>query len=142
MGLKVKKKYDDSWQRCCKYCKHFEEGRCNKNVVNADQVGVYNVSENGYAAQAIEEVLDNEDLIRPFMRDLMEIFDKWNLSQKKKQEFQKHFKECWSQFADMSLKGEIDEQVMKCYAMYVMYGDDAQGITITDPTNFVCADWE
>lgn len=149
MKLKRVVRSDDSWQHCCRWCKYFEKGKCyNKKVVeqvqeNGITLSVYAVSEEGYASQTIEEVLNNETLIRKFVSEVEKCFEKWNISQKRREEFQKHFIECWSEFADFSLKEVLDEEILKCYATRI---EDSmvneEGVSIESPSSFSCKYWE
>ena len=149
---------NDDWQHCCRWCKHYcysgdptEGYKCyNKDVMGhiverQDMINMYSVSENGYAAETIEEVLNDGELTRKFFNMVLSKFDEWNnVSQKKKAEFEKHLQECWSEFADFSLKEELDEALMKCYVHHLEdeHGSFDNGVDIDNPSEFVCKYWE
>ena len=101
------------------------------------------MSENGYLAQTLEETLNNEELLKGFMLSVESILDKWNISQKRKKEFEEHFRQEWSEFADFQLKEELDEQVSKCYQNFFdePSGECYEGVEISDPENFCCKEW-
>lgn len=143
--LKAVVRSNDSWLRCCRYCHYYEHGKCYKNniITSSDELRVYAVSENGYLAQTLEETLNNEELLKGFMLSVESILDKWNISQKRKKEFEEHFRQEWSEFADFQLKYELDEQVSKCYQNFFdeLGGECYEGVEILDPQSFCCKDW-
>ena len=144
MRLKRVQKKDDSWQHCCRYCHYYSNGKCwNKDlsIVGEEVMNVYSVSEDGYLSETLEETLNGEDLVKEFMYSVESILDKWNISQKRKKEFEEHFIQKWSEFADFQLKEELDEQVSKCYQNHLSDVDVDEGIEIFDPENFCCKDW-
>lgn len=141
------RKSDDSWQHCCRWCHYFSDGKCwNKKCASTmmldENLNVFSVAENGYSAQAIEETLNTEKHIKSFMLEVESILDKWNISQKRKKEFEKHFIECWSEFADFTLKEELDEAVSLVYQKYLdPDGQNFNGIEIDNPSEFYCKGW-
>lgn len=143
--LKAVVKGVDNWLRCCRYCHYYEQGKCyKKNIITSgEELRVYAVSENGYLAQTLEETLNNEELLKGFMLSVESILDKWNISQKRKKEFEEHFRQEWSEFADFQLKEELDEQVSKCYQNFFdePSGECYEGVEISDPENFCCKEW-
>lgn len=146
MKLKRVVKPDYSWQKCCRWCHYYQNGKCwNKGVAlnYSDSIlNVFSVAENGYSSQAIEEVLNTDRLSNKLMYSLMEIFDKWNISGKRKGEFIEHFRECWSEFADMDLKEELDDAVAVVYQKYLdPDGVDFDGTEIYNPEDYCCKEW-
>ena len=147
LSVKLKRvvKSDDNWQRCCRWCHYYQNGKCwNKDVAYNYQNGldVYSVAENGYSSQAIEEVLNSDHLRDQFMYSLMEVFDKWKISGKRKAEFMEHYKECWGEFADMTLKEKLDEAVSIVYQSRLdPYELEFEGTYIDDPNEFCCKEW-
>ena len=143
--LKAVVRSNDSWLRCCRYCHYYEQGKCyKKNIITSgEELRLYAVSENGYLAQTLEETLNNEELLKGFMLSVESILDKWNISQKRKKEFEEHFRQEWSEFADFQLKEELDEQVSKCYQNFFdePSGECYEGVEILDPQSFCCKDW-
>lgn len=141
--LKAVVRSNDNWLHCCRYCHYYESGKCYKQniITSGEELRVYAVAENGYLAQTLEETLNNEELLKRFMFGVESILDKWNISQKRKKEFEEHFRQEWSEFADFQLKEELDEQVSKCYQNHLSDVDVDEGIEISDPENFCCKDW-
>lgn len=146
MKLKRVVKADDSWQKCCRWCHYYQNGKCwNRDIAlnySDNPFNVYSVSENGYSSQAIEEVLNTDRLVNMLMYSLMEKFDEWKLSGKRKGEFVQHFKECWGEFADVHLKEELDEAVSIVYQKYLdTDGAEFDGTYIDSPEDFCCKEW-
>lgn len=142
MKLKRVDREKDGWQKCCRYCHYYSKGKCwNKDlsIICDDITNVYKISEEGFLSQTLEETLNEEDLIKEFMISVEGILDKWNISQKRKKEFEEHFKQCWSEFSDFQLKEELDEQVSNCYQNPLL--DMFNGIEISDPEIFCCKEW-
>ena len=141
--LKAVVRSNDNWLHCCRYCHYYENGKCYKQniITSGEELRVYAVAENGYLAQTLEETLNNEELLKGFMFGVESILDKWNISQKRKKEFEEHFRQEWSEFADFQLKEELDEQVSECYQNHLSDVDVDEGIEISDPENFCCKEW-
>lgn len=134
---------------CCRWCKwsHFEDysRKCyhKDNSISEEGVpGVYEVSENGYLSETLEETLNNEKLVKELMFNIESIFDKWNISQKKKKEFEDHFREVWGSFADTSLKEVLDENISVLYQSKLeeYYAQDTPGVIVSD--DFCCKYFE
>lgn len=144
-----KNKVDDSWQHCCRWCHYFENGKCyNSDVVNQIEESsywgaIYGVAESGKLSGVIEETLNDEPLIKTFLFSIESILDKWNISQKRKKEFEEHFRECWSEFADFKLKEALDEQVSISYQNEVDKLTWRSGgyVEITEPEDYCCKYW-
>lgn len=116
MKLKRVVKSDDNWQKCCRWCHYYQNGKCwNKEVSYNYQNGL--------------------------MYSLMEIFDEWRMSGKRKAEFKEHFKLCWGEFADMLLKEELDEAVSIVYQNHLDPELEFEGTYIDDPNEFCCKEW-
>lgn len=143
MKLKRVDREKDGWQKCCRYCHYYKSGCCwNKNLsIFGNMFEVYNVSEEGHLSQCLEETLNDGNLVKKFMLSVESILDKWKVSQKRKKEFEEHFKECWSEFADFQLKENLDENIAICYQSYLDRTGNVNGFEIQDPNNFVCKDW-
>lgn len=78
-----------------------------------------------------------ESIVHSFCRSVFTQFDKWGISKKRKQEFEKHFLECYEDFA-LHMKESLDEMVND---LYTSFGSDEVCATISDPNNFCCEDW-
>ena len=142
MKLKrIKRDTSNDWQKCCRWCHYYKDGKC-YNTKNNDyfESSVYKVSEEGYLSQTLEETLNDESLVGELRRSIESILDKWNISQKKKREFEEHFNECWSEFADFSLKESLDESVSCCYSDHIDR-IAVDGVDIKEPQEYYCNEW-
>lgn len=143
---------NDDWQHCCRWCHYYcysgdptEGYKCYNKEVNKNAMygfNIYSVAENGYLSQALEEGLNNQRLVDKFMCAVMDKLDEWKISGKRKVEFIHHFRECWSEFADMDLKEHLDEVVSGCYQSQAEMGEGIDGVDIDNPSEFVCKYWE
>ena len=139
--MKLKKVDKDEWQKCCKYCHYYQNGKCmNTNHVSAgEDLSVYRVSEEGYLDQTLEETLGSVKLEE--FRELEYLLRDYNLSEKRIREFKDQFSKCWEEFSLNTLKPELEENVAKCYQNHITDSNISDGFYIEDPENFVCKDW-
>lgn len=146
------RKFHDDPYHCCRWCHWskvedpFDGRKCfyhhNPTVeVEGNIQDVYKVAEDGLLSQALEEVLNEEPLVNKLMLKVEHILDKWNISQKRKQEFEKHFIEVWGEFADFDLKEKLDDKVSVLYQTKVEeFGNESEGIPVSD--DFCCKYFE
>ncbi len=127
---------------CCRWCHWYKEGKCYCKEYSAggDSLDVYEVSENGYLSETLEETLNNEKLIKEFMFDVESILDKWGVSQKRKKEFEEHFRQSWGSFADTSLKEVLDENVSVLYQTKMEECSQTSGVYVSE--DFCCKYFE
>ena len=137
---------DDSWQKCCRWCHYYKNGKCmNQSTsisVEEDNLAVYKVSEEGYLDQTIEETLGSVKLEE--FRELEYLLRDYNLSEKRIREFNNLFSKCWDNFRQNTLKTELEESVAKCYQNHTTKRSvevEFEGFYIEDPENFICKDW-
>ena len=145
----VQKFYEDPYH-CCRWCHWskiedpFEGRKCffDKESVEVDTCvqDVYEVAETGLLSQTIEEVLNTEKLSDKLMYKLMDCFQNWRISDKKREEFMKHFREEWSEFADFDLKPELDEKISVLYQKRAEEFSNSDGFVVSD--DFCCKHFE
>lgn len=148
----VDRYYDDPYH-CCRWCHWsrvddpFEGRKCYyKHHETVEPNGcvqdVYRVAEEGLLSQALEEVLNSQNLSDRLMYSLMDIFAGWKLSNKRRAEFMEHFREVWGEFADFSLKEKLDEKVSVLYQSKVeeFVNEAGEGFVVSD--DFCCKYFE
>ena len=133
-------KSDDSWQKCCRWCHHYKDGKCmNENTYTAEEdLGVYKVSEDGHLDQCLEETLGSVPLHE--FKELEYLLRGYKLSEKKIKEFNDLFQKCWEEFSQGTLKEELEYNISICYLNNVS-NTLSEGVYIEDPENFCCKDW-
>lgn len=139
--MKLKKVDRDSWQKCCRWCHYYHNGKC-MNVDHlsvGENLSVYKVSEGGYLDQTLEETLGSVKLEE--FRELEYLLRDYKLSEKRIREFDDLFRKCWENFSQNTLKTELEENVAKCYQNHIEDNTTSDGFYIEDPENFVCKDW-
>ena len=143
MKLKRVDKEKDDWQKCCRYCHHYSNGKCfNKNnpiVFEEDSIAVYKVAEDGYLDQCLEETLDSIKLSE--FKELEFLLRGYKLSEKRIKEFNSLFQECWEDFLQNTLKPELEENVSRCYINNLESRTSFNGLYIKDPENYCCKEW-
>lgn len=139
--MKLKKVDRDKWQKCCRWCHHYQNGKCvNNNHVSAgEDLSVYKVSEEGYLDQTLEETLGSVKLEE--FRELEYLLRDYKLSEKRIKEFDDLFRKCWENFRQNTLKTELEENVAKCYQNYIEDNTISDDFYIEDPDNYCCKDW-
>lgn len=143
MKLKKVDREKDGWQKCCRYCHYYSNGKClNKStpiVFEEDSLAVYKVAEDGYLDQCLEETLGSLKLNE--FRELELLLRGYKLSEKRIREFNELFHKCWEDFSQNTLKTELEENVAKCYINNLETKTSFEGFVIEDPYNFICKDW-
>lgn len=135
-------------EHCCRWCRHYKEGKCwNKNIffINGVVTNVYSIFENGYLAEVLEEVLNNERIVKSFLSKFDIILDNWKLSKKKKEEFKNFFIKQWSCFIDDCLINELCVNIDSCYQNHLISSEaeyELEGVEINYPREFGCQYWE
>lgn len=139
--MKLKKVDRDSWQKCCRWCHYYLNGKCmNVDPLSVgENLSVYKVSEEGYLDQTLEETLGSVKLEE--FRELEYLLRDYKLSEKRIREFDDLFRKCWENFSQNTLKTELEENVAKCYQNHIEDNTTSDGFYIEDPENFVCKDW-
>jgi len=132
---------DDSWQKCCRWCHHFQNGKCmnTDHLDTGEDLSVYKVSEDGYLDQCLEETLGSVKLEE--FRELEYLLRGYNLSEKRIREFNDLFGKCWDNFRQNTLKTELEENVAKCYQNNIEKSSFDSNMVIKDPDNYCCKDW-
>lgn len=133
---------DDSWQRHCRWCKHFINGCCYNSKMNesfTDNNTLYEVSESGQLSEVIEETL--QDVKLEEFRELEYKLREWRLSEKRIKEFLELFKNCYDDWS-VSLRDTLDENISRIYLNYASETSESEGVSISDPDNFCCEEWE
>ena len=139
--MKLKKVDRDSWQKCCRWCHYYSNGKCMNfdHLSIGENLSVYKVSEEGYLDQTLEETLGSVKLEE--FRELEYLLRDYKLSEKRIREFDDLFRKCWENFSQNTLKTELEENVAKCYQNHIEDNTTSDGFYIEDPENFVCKDW-
>lgn len=139
--MKLKKVDRDSWQKCCRWCHYYSNGKCmnTDHLDTGEDLSVYKVSEEGYLDECLEETLGSVKLEE--FRELEYLLRGYNLSEKRIREFNDLFRKCWEEFRQNTLKTELEENVAKCYQNHIEDNTTSDGFYIEDPENFVCKDW-
>ena len=139
--MKLKKVDRDSWQKCCRWCHYYYNGKCTNvdHLSVGENLSVYKVSEEGYLDQTLEETLGSVKLEE--FRELEYLLRDYKLSEKRIREFDDLFRKCWENFSQNTLKTELEENVAKCYQNHIEDNTTSDGFYIEDPENFVCKDW-
>lgn len=129
-----------SLPKVCRYCHHYcrDSKECLNSAVTWNNIGIYHISEEGYLSEVIEEALMEESLVHSFCRSVFTVFDKWGLSKKRKQEFERCFRECYEEFATLHMKEHLDSEIS---SLYNSLGSDKTYAYISDPDTFCCKDW-
>ena len=139
--MKLKKVDRDNWQKCCRWCHYYSNGKCmnTDHLDTGEDLSVYKVSEEGYLDQTLEETLGSVKLEE--FRELEYLLRDYKLSEKRIREFDDLFRKCWENFSQNTLKTELEENVAKCYQNHIEDNTTSDGFYIEDPENFVCKDW-
>lgn len=135
---------EDERFHCCRYCHYYRDGKClNKQVIsstgNSVFLSVVDVAESGKLSGVLEEAIHSCDT-KEITSELIDLLKSWKISDKRVREFEQTFKEVFDQWADFTLKPEIDESVDRLYQNEVTDGDYS-GIEISDPDTYYCKEW-
>lgn len=137
--MKLKRVDRDEWQKCCRYCHYYQNGKCYKNIVSTEETApVWKVAEEGHVSEVIEETLGSVKLT-PF-RELEYKLREWKISEKRIAEFNSLFKECYDQWVQ-EVKPELDVAIDKCYQNHINDHAFDSGVYIEDPERFCCKEW-
>lgn len=145
MKLKKVDRHKDDWQKCCRFCHYYERGFCvNEQVLrNAhSELEVWGISEDGYVAEVLEEVLSERPTLDEIYLPLENKLDQWKLSDKKKKEFREHFEECWESFINTYLKDKLDENVTALFSNRLHTSYSLTAVSIADPDSYCCGEWK
>lgn len=140
--VKLRKVDKDNWQKCCRWCHYYYNGKCfNKSVIasfSEDSINtMYEVAESGRLSEVIEETLHSVKLSE--FKELEYKLREWKVSEKRIKEFNDLFMECYSQFTDFTLKEKLDEDISRCYLNFE--SNQTDGVEIFNPEEFCCRDW-
>ena len=140
MKLKRVLKSNDDWQKCCRWCHYYENGKCTHSLSptgSSEEATVYSVAESGKLSEVIEETLHS---IPPkAFSELEYLLRDWKISEKRIKEFQKVFGECLDQYLDMEVKPELDEKISVLYQSEVE--NTSWDSEIPDPEEYCCKEW-
>lgn len=144
MKLRRVVKTSDEWQKCCRWCHYFQNGRCfNKEMSHSfstDMFGaIYSVAESGRLSAVIEET--SHSVHREEFRNLEDLLREWKISEKRIKEFSQVFDNCMNQWLDFQLKDELDAQVSRLYQDLEMGDNECEGVEIYSPEEFCCKEW-
>ena len=136
--MKLRKVDKDAWQKCCRYCHHYEKGMClNINNLCVDEIfPIYKIVEDGHLDEALEETLGSVKF--DDFKELEYLLRGYKLSEKRISEFKDLFIKCWNNFK-INLKDDLGFSVSACYENNL--GVVASGIKITNPESYCCKDW-
>ena len=133
---------DYDYMKCCRWCRYFHSGKCyNKNILSDESFfnKIYEVSESGRLSGVLEETLHSVKLEE--FRELELLLREWKISEKRIKEFNKLFRDCYTQWCDFTLKEKLDEDILVCYNNFNNENKDCEGITINNPEDFWCKEW-
>ena len=135
--LKRVKKSDSDWQKCCRWCSYYKNGRCtNEDSTSLDEIEFDDI----IIEVSFEKTL--KDIPLKQFRELEYLLRDFGVSEKRIKEFDSTFSECWKSFSNETLKPELVDCVSMCYEDYLSHKDTScSGIYIEDPENFVCNKW-
>lgn len=128
----------DDWQKCCRWCHYYENGKCIKdNVSIEDTAPVWKVAEEGHLSETLEEFFGSVKLEE--FRELEYKLREWKVSEKRIKEFNDLFKQCYDQWV-LDHKDELDNTIDKCYQNHIADEVD-EGVYINDPEEYCCKEW-
>lgn len=133
----------DEMYHTCRWCKHFESGKCYKGFASKDLSDtVYKVAEEGELAEVIEETL-NSGFPKELLEGIKELLTGWKVSKKRIKELEEYFADKLPEILDFGLKEKLDENIS------VLYQDrienrivEDMGLEIDNPESFYCCKWE
>ena len=133
---------NDDWQHCCRWCHYYDNGRCYKPGVYADDgFNVYGVAESGKLDEAISEVLGNDKLNSRFAGQLDDILMGWKISTVRRTFFKKVFLEELEKH-HLEVQEHISEAASVVYQNeYDIFLESECAIRITNPEEYCCKDW-
>lgn len=150
--MKLKKKVgkrpidicSDDRFHCCRYCHYFIEGRCYNKKVGAELsndafMNVVDVAESGKLSGVLEETI-HSNYPKDMVKELSGLLRTWKISNARINEFEQNFNELFDQWADFTLKDEIDCAVDMLYQNNAK-DDSFDGIEISNPENYYCKEY-
>lgn len=97
MKLKRVDRTKDDWQKCCRWCHYYENGKCIKDNVSIEETApVWKVAEEGHLSETLEEFFGSVKLEE--FRELEYKLREWKFSEKRVKEFNELFKQCFDQW--------------------------------------------
>ena len=136
---KLKRVNKDSYMMNCRWCHYFRSGKCwNEDILELDDLAVYEVAESGHLEELLKEEIGNADLT-DFKEELESKLLEWGISKKRIKEFDSLFDKCFKKFSQ-HLIPNVGEQVNILY-QESLDKSTFDGFEITDPEEFVCKDW-
>ena len=86
MKLKRVDRTKDDWQKCCRWCHYYENGKCIKDNVSIEETApVWKVAEEGHLSETLEEFFGSVKLEE--FRELEYKLREWKVSEKRIKEF-------------------------------------------------------
>ena len=135
MKLRRVRHLDDSWQKCCRWCKHYKDGKCfNSDTTHQDPLSISRVMEEGYLNETLEETLSNHKLSQ--FKELDFKLREWKISEKRIKEFNTLFMQCYDDWV-RDIKEDLECAVDMCYTNHT----ENLGTYISDPENYCCKEW-
>lgn len=135
---------EDERFHCCKYCLYYKDGKCfNYNVISSTGgslfMPVVEVAESGKLSGVLEETIHSCDT-KEMISELINLLKSWKVSDKRIKEFEQTFNEVFDQWADFTLKDEIDNAVDRLY-QNELENSEYDGIEISNPDSYYCKEW-
>ena len=136
---KLKRVNKDSYMMNCRWCHYFRSGKCwNEDILELDDLAVYEVAESGHLEELLKEEIGKADLTT-FKEELEFKLLEWGIDKKRVEEFNDLFDKCFNRFSQ-NLIPKVREEVNILYQESL--GESTfEGFEITDPEEFVCKDW-
>ena len=136
---KLKRVNKDSYMMNCRWCHYFRSGKCwNEDILELDDLAVYEVAESGHLEELLKEEIGKADL-DTFKEELASKLSEWGISNKRIKEFDSLFDKCFNKFSQQLIPN-VGEQVSILY-QESLDKSTFEGFEITDPEEFVCKDW-
>lgn len=134
----------NAWLKCCKYCRHFDpkDSHCyNKNteISAGEDLSVYQVAENGWLDEVLEESLGSIDIHEPFVT-LETAFKTYGLSNRRCEMLKKLVDNCWTDLKQI-LRERVGDDVAYLYQTRITECDSYGKLFIEHPEDFYCKDW-
>lgn len=82
MKLKRVDRTKDDWQKCCRWCHYYENGKCIKDNVSIEETApVWKVAEEGHLSETLEEFFEGVKLTE--FHELEYQLREWKISEKR-----------------------------------------------------------
>ena len=146
MKLKVKRRVitaSDDWLKCCRYCKHYQDGFCKLYTYEVHQIDHWLevVFESGKIQEGLDEVLHENKIYSGFFNDVQRSATRCGVSQKNLGRFHQGLSDCYDIFVQDSLP-YLDGIIYKVIKNYMEEYSFSSEVCIDDPRNMVCNNWE